>query len=410
MMHLALNYRRIDPSRGGAETYVADLCRRLVAAGHRVDLYADSWAPGAVPDEVRTVHVPAEGSTRWGRLWNFALNSEAALRQGSFDCSVGFINTWHHDVLIPQGGVHPASLDHNARRITDGWRRALYLGSKRANPKHWLYRSIERRQYDPDRRARVVAVSHFVRGHLETYYRVPRDRIRVIPNAIDAQRLRVDNPEATRRAFRAAQGLGQGDLVALFVANNFRLKGLGPLLRALRERLRRSPDARPVHLLVCGGGRPGPFLRMIEAIGLAGSVRVLGYTPDIRDAFHASDFFVLPSYYDPCSLVVFEALACGLPVITTACNGAGEVIGQGSEGFIIPEPDATDALIDALDRLADDRLRGAMAERAVALGRAQSFDRHLGRLLEVFEEVAAERRGPRLASRTQATTTASLGA
>ena len=398
-MHLALNYQRIDPTKGGAETYVGDLCRRLVSAGHRVDLYANSWAADALPDEVRTVHVPAEGSNRWSRLWNFAVNSEGALREGSFDCSVGFINTWHHDVIIPQGGVHPASLDHNARRIPQGWRRALYLGSKRAQPKHWLYRSIEQRQYDPGRRARVVAVSGFVRRHLEAYYGVPRERIRVIPNAIDADRLRVDDPNATRGAFRAAHGLGAGDLVALFVAHNFRLKGLEPLLRALGIRLERSPDARPVHLVVCGGGRSGPFRRMIEASGLSGSVRILGYTPDIRSAFHGSDFFVLPSYYDPCSLVVFEALACGLPVITTACNGAGEVIGQGSEGFVIPHPDATEALLDALDRLADDRTRQAMADRAVALGRAQSFDRHLGRLLALFEEVAEERRGNRSTSR-----------
>ena len=176
-MHLALNYLRVDPSKGGAETYVGDLCRRLVAAGHRVDLYASSWAPDAIPAEVRTVRVPAEGPTRGARIWNFAARSEAVLRGAAFDCSVGFINTWHHDVLIPQGGIHPASLHHNAMRLPDGWRRAAYLASKRSNPRQWLYRSIERRQYDPDRRARYVAVSEFVRGHLESYYRVPSDRI-----------------------------------------------------------------------------------------------------------------------------------------------------------------------------------------------------------------------------------------
>src|SRR3954452_9727803 len=104
-MRLALNYRRVDPTKGGAETYVADLCGRLVAAGHVVDLYAESWRDGVLPPEVKCIAVPAEGRTRAARLMAFARNSEATLRSADYDCTVGFINTWYHDVIIPQGGV-----------------------------------------------------------------------------------------------------------------------------------------------------------------------------------------------------------------------------------------------------------------------------------------------------------------
>jgi UDP-glucose:(heptosyl)LPS alpha-1,3-glucosyltransferase len=390
-MHLAINFQRVDPARGGAETYVADLCRRLVDRGHRVDLYAASWAEGALPDGVRVVPVAATGPSRWARMLSFARNSEAALREATFDCSIGFINTWHHDVIIPQGGVHPASLEHNARRYPAGWRRSLYSASKRANPKDWLYRSIERRQYDPARASRVVAVSEFVRGHLQKYYGVPEGRIRVIPNAIDANRLRSDDPGSARLAFRSRLGLGDDALVALFLAHNFRLKGLDPLLEALRLRLDREPGARPVHLVVCGGGKLGPYQRKVRSLGLEGSVHLIGFMDDIRPAFAGSDCFVLPSYYDPCSLVVFEALSCGLPVVTTATNGAGEVITPGREGFVVPEASDVDALADALDRLCDDPDRRAMAAAARRLGNAQSFDVHLDRLIALFEEVADDR-------------------
>ena len=87
---------------------------------------------------------------------------------------------------------------------------------------------------------------------------------------------------------------------------------------------------------------------MIRDLGLDDVVHLLGFLPDIRPAFHASDFFVLPTYYDPCSLVVFEALACGLPVITTACNGAGELMTEGREGFVVPAPDDRGPLAEAL--------------------------------------------------------------
>ena len=109
-MRLAVNFQRVDPSRGGAETYVADLCGQLVRLGHQVDLYAESWREGVLPGEVRCIAVEAPGRTRMARTWNFARNSEAALRRASYDCTVGLINTWHHDVIIPQGGVRDVIL------------------------------------------------------------------------------------------------------------------------------------------------------------------------------------------------------------------------------------------------------------------------------------------------------------
>ena len=388
-LHLALNFRRVDPSRGGAETYVADLCRALIAGGHRVDLYAEEWAEGVLPAEVRCLRVPSTGITPAARIRSFADNSALALRGRAYDCTVGFINTWATDVLIPQGGVHEASLEANARRFPEGWRRRLYLAAKRANPRARLYREIEAKQYAPQTGARlVVAVSRMVRGHLERFHGVPAERVRVIPNAIDAGRMAVPDPHETRRRYRRDNGLNDEDLVALFVGHNFRLKGLGPLLEALRLRLDRQPASRPVHLLVCGGGRLAPVARMVRRLGLQRFVRLVGFAPDLRAVFHASDFFVLPTYYDPCSLVVFEALACGLPVITTACNGAGEVITPGREGFVVPAPDELGALAEAIDHMADDAARRAMAKAAVVLGHEQSFGRHVARLVEVFREVA----------------------
>lgn len=399
-MRLAINFQHVDPSKGGAETYVADLARGLVRRGHEVDLYAESWVEEALPAEVRRVHVPAEGPSRRARIWSFGHNSEIALRSKHYDCSIGLINTWAHDVLIPQGGVHQASLDHNARRFPAGWRREAYRLAKVCNPKFALYRAIEQRQYGEEGSPWVVAVSHMVRGHLETYHHVDPRRVRVIPNAIDAGRLEVDDPAAVRRAFRAEHGLADDDLVALFVGHNFRLKGLGPLLKALRLRQERNPSGRPVHVLVCGGGRMGPFRRLVRKYRLAATVHLVGYVPDVRHAYHASDLFVLPTYYDPCSLVVFEALACGLPVVTTSFNGAGELITPGVEGFVIPEPDSLDELADALDVLANDSVRRAMSVNAARLGRAQSFDVHVDRLIGLFTEVAQARQTYRPSRRT----------
>ncbi|SIO59363.1 UDP-glucose:(heptosyl)LPS alpha-1,3-glucosyltransferase [Singulisphaera sp. GP187] len=390
-MRLALNFQRVDPTRGGAETYVVDLCQHLIQLGHEVDLYAESWREGALPPEVNCIPVAADGRTRTGRIRSFAKNSEKALSEASHDCTVGLINTWHHDVIIPQGGVHRGSLEANAKRFPAGFKRSLYRLGKLANPKFWTYEAIEQKQYDPQRQVRVIAVSNMVKEHLQEYHHLPRSRVHVIPNAIDAGRLQVDHPAANRCAFRNKVGLAPNDLVALFVGHNFALKGLEPLLKALAERKRLDPQGRPVHLLVCGGGKVARFRRMANNLDLADTVHWLGYTPDIRPCFWASDFFVLPTYYDPCSLVVFEALACGLPVITTSCNGAGEVMTDGREGYILTAPDALGEMIGAIDRMTDDAGRQLMSERAMQLGLEQSFDKHVSRLVQVFEDVAGSR-------------------
>ncbi|WP_165228028.1 glycosyltransferase family 4 protein [Aquisphaera insulae] len=390
-MRLALNFSRIDPSKGGAETYVIDLCRSLVRAGHDVDVYAESWQPGALPPEVRPIKVAVKGTTRSGRIWSFARNSAAAINPADYDCTVGFINTYAHDVIIPQGGVHAGSLRANAQRFRNPVLRRLYILGKRLNPKFTLYRAIERRQYAARRRAQVVAVSEMVRRHVQEFQGVPRERIHVIPNAIDVGRVHLDHPGAVRCAFRNRLALEPDDVVGLFVGHNFALKGLRPLLKALARR--HGAGGRPIHLLVSGGGRVEAYRRRAKALGLGDAVHFLGYHPDIRECYAASDFFVLPSYYDPCSLVVLEALAFGLPVITSKQNGAGELIAEGREGFVVAAPDAIDELAAALDAMADEARRSSMAAAAAKLGAVQTFDRHVEALVRVFETVAAARAG-----------------
>lgn len=396
-MRLAITFQRVDPSKGGAETYVADLCRALVASEHDVTLFANVWRDDALPQGLHRVKVEAKGRTRWGRIWSFAKNSEEILRAHHPDCTIGLINTWHQDILIPQGGVHGASLEANAKRFSPGWKRWLYIASKKIQPKWWLlYRAIEGKQYDPSRHVRIVAVSRMVRGHLQRFHRVDPSSVRVIPNAIHAGRLAIADPASARGSVRARHGLSENDVVGLFVGHNFRLKGLPALLRAMASRRKQHPESRPIHLLACGGGKTAPMQRLVDRLGLSQVVTIVGFADDIRAYYHAADFCVLPSYYDPCSLVVFEALACGLPVITTAQNGAGEVITEGREGFVVSSPDDLAAMTHALDAMTNDARRGVMSSQAVDLGRAQSFDRHVQSLLDLCREVAERKRNTRI--------------
>jgi UDP-glucose:(heptosyl)LPS alpha-1,3-glucosyltransferase len=185
--------------------------------------------------------------------------------------------------------------------------------------------------------------------------------------------------------------LEPGDLAGLFVGHNFALKGLKPILEALGVRLERDRNSQPVHLLVCGNGPIGPFRRLANRLGLQATVHFLGFYPDVESCYWSSDFFVQPTYYDPCSLVVLEALACGLPVITTAQNGASELFTDGEEGFVLTSPDAREELIAALDHMTDQATRRAMSAQALRLGQLHSFEVHVARLTAIFEDVIASK-------------------
>ena len=392
-MRIALNYRNVDPNRGGAETYVADLTRSLISRGHEVTLVAESVRQESIPPQAIFLPVPVSGWSRSAKIWSFAQNSEQVLKVNAsrFDATMGFINTWQHDVIIPQGGLRAGSRLHNAERFQSPLKRSIYRWLKSASPTEWKYDRIERLQYDPARRARVVAVSRLVSGHLQQFRQVSPDRIHIVYNSIDPNRFAVADPAAVRAETRLKYGLAPDAHVGLFVGHNFWLKGLQPLLKALAKRQATLPAAEPLHLLVSGGGKTKPFQKIVQQLGLGQTVHLLGFTPDVKSLFHAADFFVSPTYYDPCSLVVMEALACRLPVITTGCNGAGELITNGLEGFVVPTPNHQPELVAALNAMTNRQARQQMAEAAQRLGQAQTFDNHVSQLERIFAEVAAEK-------------------
>jgi UDP-glucose:(heptosyl)LPS alpha-1,3-glucosyltransferase len=111
----------------------------------------------------------------------------------------------------------------------------------------------------------------------------------------------------------------------------------------------------------------------------------------MRNAYFAADFLVHPTFYDPCSLVVLEALACGLPVITTRANGASELLHPPQEGYVVEDPHDHDRLACAMAQLLDPARRAARAQAARRAAEHWTFEHHYRQMLDVFAQVAARR-------------------
>jgi UDP-glucose:(heptosyl)LPS alpha-1,3-glucosyltransferase len=147
-----------------------------------------------------------------------------------------------------------------------------------------------------------------------------------------------------------------------------------------------------LRLLVVGKPRTARFERLAQRLGVADRVRFVGLCADMRNAYFTADFLVHPTFYDPCSNVVLEALACGLPAITSRYNGAAELMHPPRDGFVIDDPHDHARLASCLGQMLDPVQRAACAAAARQTAHEWTYEQHYRALLKVFVEAAARRR------------------
>ena len=385
-MNIAFCYESVLPRRGGCETYIAALARRLVTDGHEVHLYARRWDASALPVALNIHRVSVARVPRFLRPWFFGAACRRALALAHHQVAVGFDKLAGLDVLYPQGGLYAATVEHNLRKHRSPLARRLVRLVKLIDPAHRSFLALDRHQYQRQPLL-VVAISDMVRRHFEHYYQLDPANLRMVRMAIDLDRFDECDRPRRRLEWREHWGLAPEHTVGLFAGMNYRLKGLEPLLRAVAL----LPNSTPFRLLVAGNPKTAPYERLARRLKIADRVRFAGYCDDMRNCYFAADFFVHPTFYDPCSLVVLEALACGLPVVTTRYNGAAEVMRPPREGYVIDDPHNREQLAGALKQLLDPAHRAACAQAARRTAAQLTFEHHYRQMLAVFAEAAARK-------------------
>lgn len=385
-MEIAFCYESVLPSRGGCETYIAGLARRLARDGHRVHLYACRWDADALPADMQYHPVTLPRCPRFLRPWFFSLACRKALADAGSLLSVGFDKIFGVDVLYPQGGLYAATAEHNLLKYSNRFVRALVRSCKVIDPAHHSFALLERYQYAGPNRPLVIAISDMVLHHFRERFGLDPSELRRVRIATDPERFEETDRPRRRVEWREHWGIRPEQSVALFCGMNYRLKGLEPLLEAVRR------VEGPLHLLVAGNKHIGNYERLARRLGIADRVRFVGYCADMRNCYFAADFFVHPTFYDPCSHVVLEAMACGLPVITSRFNGASELMTAPREGFVIDDPHDVAHLAWCLTQLLDPARRASCAQAARRTGAQWTFEHHYRQMLAVFAEAAARKR------------------
>jgi UDP-glucose:(heptosyl)LPS alpha-1,3-glucosyltransferase len=360
---------------GGHSRYVWELARRFVRA-HEVHVFANRFE---VPAEgVHFHHVPA-----WRRS---ALTSIL-----SFFVSAGFVVREEFDIIHAQGlcGWHGQDVI-TAHMCLAAWYQAQERWQGRLTWKQRLFRRLvlplERAAYQPRRSAHAIAVSRRIQDDLAHFYGRDR-RVSRIYHGVDLEAFhpaqRVPRRETMRQRLRVTDDV----CLALYV---------GDLQKGAAAALDATAAVPTVQLVLVSATPADEWRRRAQGLGILDRVRFEPSSPAIEDYYAAADLLLQPTLYDSFGMVISEAMASGLPVITTRSAGASELIEPEEDGLLIDDSADVAALASALGRLANDPdLRSRLGAAARRKMESHTWDAVAEATLEVYRRVLAEKRARR---------------
>lgn len=393
-LRIAIVIERFVPGAGGVENVAWQVAHALTRLGEEVTVLAREGPPSdsgtrhtaresaesaTAADPIRFERIVVPSFWQPLRVGLFSRRISRAIAGNRFDVVHSFARTRHQDLYRAGGGSHSDYL----RRNHD----AFGLAVRRCSPRHRTLLGLERGVFR-DPRQRIQCASRLVADALIEVEGVPRERILLLPNAVDASRF--SDPEAIRAGARLRADLDErAEQVWLLPGSGWRRKGLATALEAIAAR--RDPGLR---LWVAGRDDPAPWRARAAALGIGERVRFLGERADLPAVYQAVDGMLLPTRYDPFANVTLEAAAAGLPIVTSAANGAAEWFGD--DVRIVARAEDASAFSKAIESFRDADTRRSFGERAQRRARTMDWEGHAASLRDEYRRIIAARsRSPR---------------
>jgi UDP-glucose:(heptosyl)LPS alpha-1,3-glucosyltransferase len=358
---------------GGAEGFSQNLVNRLAGSGNEVHIHAIQWS-SSDRDNIYFHKVPAVTWNSFLRDLTFALSSFFLMKRKpkDYDIIQSHDRTLYQDIYRAGDGCHREWLRQRWRRSSAMKKLSLIM-----NPYHWLILTIEVMIFKGHRFKKIIAISELVKNNIIDHYGVSEADIKVIYNGVDLERFHPKNRERYREEIRARHEIDRDAFVALFVGSGFERKGLKFLLKAV------ECISEPVTVLVVGRGSPDKFQSFIK-----GKIVVFcGARRDVDKYYAAADVFLFPTMYEPFGNVHLEAMASGLPVVTTKKSGASEIIEDGKQGFVVEKPEDVREMAEKVTKLIERDLNRKMGEEARKCAESFSFDRHIQETFRLYDAV-----------------------
>ncbi|HUA35442.1 MAG TPA: glycosyltransferase family 4 protein [Candidatus Binataceae bacterium] len=340
-MRIALITRRFDPAGGGTERDLIVTAEWLRAGGHDVTIFAEDVRGGNSEWKLRRVGGFAPG--RALSLLRFAYAAAPAARRDGAELLLSFARVIGADLLRSGGNAHVSYL-----RAARKWRSAMAVALMRMRPYHRVQMLVERRGFASPALRKVIAVSNLVKDDIVREFAVDPQKILTLFNGVDLERFRPATSDDDRAAVRAQFKIPGDVPLVIFVGNGFARKGLPFMLEAWPLLKRRA------HLLVVGNDRDiAGYRKCASELRIDQQIVFAGAQPNAARLMHAADALALPSLFEPFGNVIVEAMASGLPVMSSVYCGASEVLPASMRPFCLEDPTDAGEIALRLDMLLD---------------------------------------------------------
>ncbi len=383
-VRIAIVAESVLPEQGGAETSTLQFVRHLLHRGLMVDLYTRSLLPDEPGLQVHSVDTA--NATHGTRTLRFVRAADRMLGSRAADVIHAITPCRRAQVYQPRGGTIPETIARSLALRQTPAGRLLKALTNRLNLKQWRMLAMERALLHRQPPPTVVAISQYVARQFQEHYGLDAAGIRVVFNGVDHQPPDPETHRRERSACRRLYAVEDSGVLALLVAHNFRLKGVASWIRAMAI-LRQRLGAR-IRSVIVGKGNPLPYRKTLAALGLQDQVLFAGPTRHTQLFYHGADLLVHPTYYDPCSRVVLEAMLHGVPCVTTRFNGAAEIIEHGRTGMVIDHPGDAVALAEACLRVIHGQFAGALHQTLPRLRTQLSMQHHADQLIDIYRHLA----------------------
>lgn len=351
-MRLAIIRQRYTP-HGGAERFLEGALEALLERNVAITLYTREWPQTKLQLIEPSIVNPPYAGKLW-RDWGFARAVTKQIVAGKANLVQSHERVLTCDVYRPGDGVHASWLEERLRDAPASlrWRVAL-------SPWHRYTLAMERKLFASPWLRAVLCNSKMVRDDIKARFGLPDERLPVLYNAIDAT---VYSPALAqhRERVRARHKIPQDAVLFLLVGSGYRRKGVPAAMAALA----RLPA--PAHLIIVGDDRRlGAYKRLAHDHGVRDRVTFAGFQAEIGPYYGAADAFVLPVLYDSFPDAAMEAMASGLPVITSTRSGAAELVAEHDAGFVCDARDV-ETLAAHMRTLLEPQARGRLGANARA--------------------------------------------
>ncbi len=381
---IALVVRHFSIEKGGLQRYSVNLGRSLMKKGLDVHILSNYVDPD-LPFDIHWHPIQIIKNPSWMNVLTFTRNVRKVLGQESFD------------IVYALEQVTPADIYRMGNGVCTYWMRLRYPSKSLRvfnyliRPVFFVTRIIENELFKGNDRLTIIANSNFSKKTAQDFFGIQDKHIKVIYNGVDHAVFNPDKSSVNRAMLRKGLGIPLEAPVILFVGNDWKRKGLKMILQAVQilDRTRY-----PFHIIVAGKGNPTPHIKHAQKNNFADRLHFVGPVKQVEHYYGTGDLLVLPTLFDPFANVCLEAMACGLPVVTSRFNGSHELIQTGQNGYILSDPRDPLELKNILETCSNITKLKEMGEAAHSTSLNFTIERNVQENLALFQQIIHSKRHP----------------